>query len=75
MEIKFWKQFVRKDELAQTHFLKLKTPIDSQYWIKLTGVTYKERFETLLKTISKYKKEHRNNKYTTVANIYTTTNG
>ena len=47
----------RLDEFAQTHFLHLKTPIAPQYWIKLTGITYEERFETLLKTISKYQKE------------------
>ena len=60
---KFWKLSFgnylsekRLDELAQTHFLQLKTPIASQYWIKLTGITYKEKFETFLKTISKEQK-------------------
>ena len=43
----------RLDEFTQTHFLQLKTPIVPQYWI---GITYEERFETLLKTISKYQK-------------------
>ena len=56
------------DEFAQTHFLQLKTPITPRYWIKLTGITYEEKFETLLKTISKYQKK------TAVTNIYTTTN-
>ena len=46
----------RLDEFAQTYFLQLKTPIAPRYWIKLTGITYEERFETLLKTISKYQK-------------------
>ena len=46
----------RLDEFAQTHFLQLKTPIAPRYWIKLTGITCEERFETLLKTISKYQK-------------------
>ena len=27
-------------EFAQTHFIQLKTPITSQYWIKLTGISY-----------------------------------
>ena len=60
---KFWKLSFgnylsekRLDELAQTHFLQLKTPIASQYWIKLTGITYEEKFETFLKTISKEQK-------------------
>ena len=30
----------RLDELAQTHFRQLHTPIVRQYWIKLTGITY-----------------------------------
>ena len=64
----------RLDEFAQTHFLQLKTPIAPQYWMKLTGITYEERFETLLKTISKYQKENRKSKYAAVSNIYTTTN-
>ena len=42
------------DEFTQTHFMKLKTPLSLRYWIKLTGITYEERFETLLKAISKY---------------------
>ena len=42
------------DEFAQTHFLKIKTPMSLRYWIRLTGITYEERFETLLETISKY---------------------
>ena len=46
----------RLDEFAQTHFLQLKTPMTPRYWIKLTGINYEERFETLLKTISKYQK-------------------
>ena len=46
----------RLDEYAQTHFLQLKTPIAPQYWIKLTDITYEEKFKTLLKTISKYQK-------------------
>ena len=44
------------DEFAQTHFLQLKAPIAPRYRIKLTGITYEERFETLLKTITKYQK-------------------
>ena len=64
----------RLDEFAQTHFLHIKTPIAPQYWIKLTGITYEERFETLLKTISKYQKENSKNKYTAVTNIYSTAN-
>ena len=27
-----------------------------RYWFKLTSVTYEEKFETLLKAISKYQK-------------------
>ena len=46
----------RLDEFAQTHFLQLKTPTAPRYWIKLTGITYEERFQTILKTISKYQK-------------------
>ena len=46
----------RLDEFAPTHFLQLKTPIAPRYWIKLTGITYEERFKTLLKTISKCEK-------------------
>ena len=46
----------RLNEFTQTHFLHLKTPIAPQYWIKLTGITYEKRFETLLKAISKYQK-------------------
>ena len=46
----------RLDEFAQTHLIQLKTPIAPRYWIKLTGITCEERFETLLKTISKYQK-------------------
>ena len=44
------------DEFTQTYFLQLNTPIAPRYWIKLTGITYEERFEILLKTISKYQK-------------------
>ena len=44
----------RLDELAETYFLQLNTTITPQYWIKLTGITYEEIFQTLLKTISKY---------------------
>ena len=44
------------DEFPQTYFWQLNTPIVPRYWIKLTGITYEERFETLLKTISKYQK-------------------
>ena len=39
------------DEFAQTHFLQLKTPIPPRYWIKLTGITYEEKFETLPKKL------------------------
>ena len=46
----------RLNEFAQTHFLQLNTPIAPRYWIKLTGITYEKRFETLLKKISKYQK-------------------
>ena len=58
---KLWKISLGKNlsekklnEFAQTHFLKLKTPMSLRYWIRLTGITYEERFETLLETISKY---------------------
>ena len=46
----------RLDEFAQTHFWQLNTPTVPRYWIKLIGITYEKRFETLLKTISKYQK-------------------
>ena len=46
----------RLDKFAQTHFLQLKTPIAPRHWIKLIGITYEERIETILKTISKYQK-------------------
>ena len=45
----------RLDEFAQTHFLQLKTPIVPRYWIKLTGITYEEKLETVLKTNIKNK--------------------
>ena len=44
------------DKFAQAHFLQLNAAIAPRYWIKLTSITYKKRFETLLKTISKYQK-------------------
>ena len=65
----------RLDEFAQIHFLQLKIPIAPRYWIKLTGITYEERFETLLKTISKYQNQNSKNKYIATTNIYTTVNG
>ena len=46
----------RLDEFAQTHFLQLNTPIAPRYWNKLTDITYEKRYETPLKTISKYQK-------------------
>ena len=50
LENKFWKQLM--NEFAETHFWQLNTPIVPLILPKLTGITYKQKFETLLKTIS-----------------------
>ena len=68
---KFWKQFVRKEVgYIRTKTFLAVTLIVSLYCIKLTGITYDERSETLLKTSSKHKKQNSENKYNTVTYIY-----
>ena len=39
----------RLDQFVQMHFWQLNTPIVLQYWIKLTGIIYEDKFETLQK--------------------------
>ena len=50
LENKFWKQLM--NEFAETHFWQLHTPFVPSILPRLAGITYKQKFETLLKTIS-----------------------
>ena len=50
LENKFWKQLM--NEFTETHFWQLNTPFVPSILPRLAGITYKQKFETLLKTIS-----------------------